>query len=66
MFSQLRYVQEQLGRLSLKELPAVAKGSDVPLSTVKKIFYKITPTPRSDTADKLAAYFRVKEKRKAA
>lgn len=66
MFSQLRYVQEQLGRLSLADLPELSRQSDVNLSTLKKIFYKQTPTPRADTTDKLAAVFQIREKRKAA
>lgn len=65
MFSQLRYVQEQLGRLTFSEWRAVADGSDVPFSTVRKVGEGRTKNPRSQTVDKIAAYFRVREKRRA-
>lgn len=65
MFSQLRYVQEQLAACGHAEWKEVSKSSDVPLGTVKRIGYKRTENPRSQAVDKIAAYFRVKEKRKS-
>jgi hypothetical protein len=64
MFSQLRYVQDQLARLTYAEWRQVADGSSVPFSTVRKVGSRTTLNPRSQTVDKIAAYFRVKEKRK--
>jgi len=66
MFSQLRYVQEQLAKAGYSQWKAVAEGSEVPFGTIKRIGYKLTKNPRSIAVDKIAAYFRVKEKRKAA
>lgn len=57
MFSQLEYVQEKLAAQTRAEWRVTAKGSGVPFSTVKKIGYKQTPHPRSDTVAKIAAYF---------
>jgi hypothetical protein len=65
MFSQLAYVRDQLSKVKFSGWREVSKGSGVPLSTIKKIGYGITEFPRSDTADKLAMYFRTREKRRA-
>jgi hypothetical protein len=64
MFSQLAYVRDQLNRVKFAGWREVSRGSGVPLSTIKKIGYGITEFPRSDTADKLAMYFKTKEKRR--
>lgn len=64
MFSQLRYVQEQLDRVGYKGWKDIEEKTGVPVSTLKKIGYRQTPTPRSDTVDKIATYFRTQERRK--
>lgn len=62
MFSQLEYVQAKLGAHTRAEWLEISKECGVPFSTLKKIGYKQTPTPRSDTVDKIAAYFQAREK----
>lgn len=66
MFSQLRYVQEQLEKCGHAGWPEVARATDIPFGTVKRIGYKLTENPRAQAVDKIAAFFRTKEKRKAA
>lgn len=65
MFSQLRYVQQQLSRLTFGELRKVSSAADVPFGTVRRIASRATENPRVKNIDKLAAYFRTKEKRAA-
>lgn len=65
MFSQLRYVQERLAEVGHAGWEEVAKGSNVPFGTVRRIGSKRTKDPRVQAVDKIAAYFRVKEKRKS-
>lgn len=65
MFSQLRYVQEQLKRCGYRHWKVVAEQSEVPFGTIKRIGYRLTENPRSQAVDKIAAYFRIREKRKA-
>lgn len=66
MFSQLAYVREQLEKHGRPEWYRCEKATRVPFSTIKKIAYKQTKNPGSVTVDKIANYFRVKEKRIAA
>lgn len=61
--SELSYVKEQLAKYTHAEWRVIAFASDVPFRTVKRIGYKETPFPRSDTVGKLALYFRTCEKR---
>lgn len=55
--SILFFVQERL-RSGDQTLYAIARGSGVPFSTVQRIASGQTPSPRVDTVEKLAAYFR--------
>jgi len=57
MGGQLEYVQAKLAEHTRAQWLEIAKACGVPFSTLKKIGYKQTPTPRSDTVDKIAAYF---------
>ncbi len=65
---QLEYVQKKLSEHTRSEWVQIADACEVPFSTLKKIGYGQTPTPRSDTVDKIAAYFlkrEAREKRRA-
>lgn len=66
MFSQLRYVQDQLQKCGHSHWKVVAEETEVPLGTIKRIGYRLTESPGSVAVDKIAAYFRIKEKRKSA
>jgi predicted transcriptional regulator len=66
MLGQLEYVQTELAKYSRAQWIAIADESGVPFSTFKKIGYGQTPTPRSDTVDKIAAALRRREEAKAA
>lgn len=61
--SELAYVREQLAKYTHSEWKIIAEKSEVPFRTVKRVGYKETPFPRSDTIGKLALYFRTVEKR---
>lgn len=63
MFSQLAYVKVELGKVGHAGWPDVSKGSGVPLSTIKKIGYGDTKYSRADTIDKIATYFKTRERR---
>lgn len=65
MFGQLAYVREQLAKYGRQEWFACEKVTRVPFSTIKRIAYKQTKNPGSVTIDKIAAYFRTKERRAA-
>jgi hypothetical protein len=66
MTTDLTYVKAQLDRLGHSGWHEVSKGAKVPMRTIKRIGYRETPSPRSDTVGKLAMYFRTKEKRRSA
>lgn len=66
MFSQLRYVQEQLDRLTFSQLRELADDTDVPFGTIRRIRSRETANPRVQAIDKLATHFRTREKRRAA
>jgi DNA-binding phage protein len=51
------YVLEELGKRS-GSWPRVARESGVPYGTLKKIATRSTTSPRIDTLEQLAAYFR--------
>lgn len=63
MFTELSYVKEQLSKHSRDIWKACSKSSGVPFSTIKRIAYKQTAAPRSDTVGKIATYFKTREKR---
>lgn len=62
--SELAYVREKLGAYAHSDWKIFAAESGVPFRTVKRIAYRETEFPRSDTVGKLAMYFRTKEKRR--
>lgn len=64
MFSQLRYVQEQLERVGYSHWKTVSEETDVPLGTIKRIGYRLTKSPGSVAIDKIAAYFQTKQLRR--
>lgn len=64
MFSNLAYVQEQLAKHPRTEWHRCCDVSGVPFSTLKKLAYKQTTNPTSKTVERIAAYFRVREKRR--
>ena len=66
MFNQLAYVKDRLAAVGYRGWSDVAKGSGVPLSTIKKVGYGTTKHARSDTIGKLALYFQTKQRRRAA
>lgn len=66
MFSQLAYVKSQLTAFPRSEWRECSKSTKVPFSTIKRIAYGQTKNPGVIAVDKIAGYFRVKEKRKAA
>lgn len=63
MLSELSYVRERLSQHKHAEWKGIAAASRVPFRTIKRIAYRETQYPRSDTVGKLALYFRTKEKR---
>lgn len=62
--SELSYVRDQLGRHTHSQWKDISANSGVPFRTVKRIGYRETEYPRSDTIGKLALYFRTREARK--
>jgi hypothetical protein len=65
--TELAYVTEQLKRVGHAGWEAISKKTGVPIRTIKRIGYdEAVKAPRADTTGKLAMYFRIKEKRKAA
>lgn len=61
--SELSYVRDQLARYKHADWKRISTASGVPFRTVKRIGYRETAYPRSDTVGKLAMYFRTQEKR---
>lgn len=66
MQAQIDFVQGKLDELSRQEWVKIAKRCRVPFSTFKKIGYKQTKNPRSDTLHKIATYFYEQDNKKAA
>lgn len=64
--SELSYVREQLALSKHAQWKEISAASGVPFRTVKRIAYRETEYPRSDSVGKLAIYFRTKEKRRKA
>lgn len=65
MQAQIDFVQGKLDALERREWVKIAKRCRVPFSTFKKIGYKQTKNPRSDTLHKIATYFYEADKRGA-
>jgi hypothetical protein len=63
MFSNLAYVREKLRRTPLKECKAIGKKLRISDGTMKRLKYEPDANPLSETTDRLALYFRTKEKR---
>lgn len=61
--SELSYVRDQLSRHTHSEWKQISSRSGVAFRTIKRIGYRETEYPRSDTIGKLALYFRTCEAR---
>jgi len=62
MFSQLAYVRGQLGAYPRSEWHECSRITKVPFSTIKRIAYGQTKNPGVLSVERIAAYFRDKDR----